>query len=287
LDLRLLGRRVRVTASDAAFITDVARCFDGACPPDASVAVNLHVHAEEVSQSATGSGSARTLRTEPPNALDENGLLGPQTPAMLAGALSRWAAATTLHYSVFHAGAVARDEKAMLLPGSSRSGKTTLTAALLQRGFELLSDEVGALDHETGRLTPYPRALSIRNDSFPLLSLPEDLGAELGSRDGRFVSVRELGARRAEGDADLALVIEPSVEPGAAPRLERLRPGLAAMTLIQVSCTFRAFKEAELDRVIGLARRVPCYQLTLSALGPALDLILSAFGDATKTAKGE
>jgi hypothetical protein len=47
---------------------------------------------------------------------------------------------------VIHAGAVARDGMALLLPGVSGAGKTTLTYALAARGWLTLTDDLLALD---------------------------------------------------------------------------------------------------------------------------------------------
>ena len=62
-----------------------------------------------------------------------------------------------------HAGVVAVDGRALLLPGGSFTGKTTLVAALLRAGAQYGSDEYAVLD-EAGLVLPaYPRPLSIRN----------------------------------------------------------------------------------------------------------------------------
>ncbi len=65
-------------------------------------------------------------------------------------------------YLFVHAGVVAWDGKAILLPGRSMSGKTTLVRALLDAGAEYYSDEFAVLDAE-GRVHPYPVPLSIRD----------------------------------------------------------------------------------------------------------------------------
>ena len=61
-----------------------------------------------------------------------------------------------------HAGVVAWDGGAVLLPGSGRSGKTTLVRELLKRGATYYSDEYALLDAE-GRVHAYPRPLMLRN----------------------------------------------------------------------------------------------------------------------------
>ncbi len=60
-----------------------------------------------------------------------------------------------------HAGVVAVNDRAILLPGPSFAGKTTLVAALIANGASYLSDEFAPLD-DHGLVHPYPRLLSLR-----------------------------------------------------------------------------------------------------------------------------
>ncbi len=60
-----------------------------------------------------------------------------------------------------HAGVVAVAGRAILLPGTSGAGKTTLVRALVDAGATYYSDEYAVLDAE-GRVHPYPRRPSVR-----------------------------------------------------------------------------------------------------------------------------
>jgi hypothetical protein len=62
-------------------------------------------------------------------------------------------------FSIIHAGVVAREGKALIISGPAGSGKTTLTAALMERGFHFLSDDFCPLHQETGLVHPFPRAM--------------------------------------------------------------------------------------------------------------------------------
>ena len=62
-----------------------------------------------------------------------------------------------------HAGVVGWRGKAILIPGRSYSGKSTLVAALVAAGATYYSDEYAVLD-ERGRVHPYPKPLSLRAD---------------------------------------------------------------------------------------------------------------------------
>jgi hypothetical protein len=62
-----------------------------------------------------------------------------------------------------HAAVVAIGGRAVVIPGPSFTGKTTLAAALVRAGATYYSDEFAVLDGD-GLVHPYPRPLSIRVD---------------------------------------------------------------------------------------------------------------------------
>jgi hypothetical protein len=82
-----------------------------------------------------------------------------------------------------HAGVVEWNGNAIMIPGLSFSGKTTLVKHLVQAGAKYYSDEYAVLDG-SGRVHPYPRPLGVRStdpgrtDKIPV----EDLGGSAGSR---------------------------------------------------------------------------------------------------------
>ena len=76
-----------------------------------------------------------------------------------------------------HAGAVVLKGRALLIPGSSHAGKSSLVAELLRHGAKHLSDEYALVD-EQGHVHAYPRPLLLRNGSSrQTLTLPQDLNA--------------------------------------------------------------------------------------------------------------
>ena len=61
-----------------------------------------------------------------------------------------------------HAGVVGWQDRAIVIPGASMSGKSSLVAALLEAGATYYSDEYAVLDAR-GRVHAYPRALGLRD----------------------------------------------------------------------------------------------------------------------------
>jgi hypothetical protein len=96
-------------------------------------------------------------------------------------------------FLLIHAGAASAPEGALLVPGGTGSGKSTLVAALLQRGFEYLSDDFAAIDPITTKIYPYPKRISLKR---PSLRFFPGLEEGLGDRDGALrVGMRERFAR--------------------------------------------------------------------------------------------
>ena len=82
-----------------------------------------------------------------------------------------------------HAGAVGWKGRAILVPGRSFSGKTSLVKELVRAGATYYSDEYAVLDGK-GRLHPYPQPLALRtSDSHKQKKCPvEELGGETGTK---------------------------------------------------------------------------------------------------------
>lgn len=83
-----------------------------------------------------------------------------------------------------HAGAVARNGKALIIPASSFAGKSSLVAALIKKGALYYSDEYAVLD-EDGLVSPFPKTLSLRgivSDYEQVERSPESLGGVAGKK---------------------------------------------------------------------------------------------------------
>lgn len=77
-----------------------------------------------------------------------------------------------------HAGVAVHREQAIVLPGSSMAGKSTLTAALVDLGATYFSDEFALID-EQGLVWPYPRPMTLRSTAGRARTLPAN-AAEVG-----------------------------------------------------------------------------------------------------------
>lgn len=119
-------------------------------------------------------------------------------------------------YLFVHAGVVGWRGRAVLIPGRSRSGKTSLVAALVRQGAVYLSDEFAVLDPE-GRVHPYPRALSIR---------------EPGRERPRSCPVEELGGHAGAGPLPVGCVVFTRYREGSRWNPRPVAPGRSVLGLL-------------------------------------------------------
>ncbi len=81
-----------------------------------------------------------------------------------------------------HAGVVGWKGKAVLLPGRTHAGKSTLVTAFLRAGASYYSDEFALVDR-LGRVHPYPCPIQVRNgDETSYHIQPADLPADIGKK---------------------------------------------------------------------------------------------------------
>jgi len=138
-----------------------------------------------------------------------------------------------------HAGAVALNGQAIVMPGHSRSGKTTLVAALVRAGATYFSDEYAIVDVR-GRVHPYPRLLSIRSES-----------------DGESfkLPVEALGGRPGRQPLPVGTVLVTRFEEGGVWRPRTLSAGETVLQLLAHTVSVRSEPKRALTAVLRIARR--------------------------------
>lgn len=72
-------------------------------------------------------------------------------------------------YLKLHAAVVAKNGKAVILPGLPGAGKSTLCAALALSGWRVLSDEHALIQLNTANIVPVCRPISLKNESIDII----------------------------------------------------------------------------------------------------------------------
>lgn len=164
-----------------------------------------------------------------------------------------------------HAGVVGWRGGAIVLPGRSFTGKTTLIAALVRAGATYYSDEYAVLDAQ-GRIHPYPRLLSMRSET-----ARDDMARGLPMPKPTRLTAAALGGRVGRQPLPVRLVVLSEYKPGAKWRPHPVSVGQGALGLLANTVS---------------ARRQPAVVLaTLQQAIRAARVIQSARGEAQAVAK--
>jgi hypothetical protein len=170
----------------------------------------------------------------------------------------------TRDFLLLHAGAVARDGRVVMLPASPESGKSSLVIALLEAGFEYLSDELGAIDPLTGRVHPFPKRISVTEASLELFpGLAERLADRVGLSTGlvkRYLRPEDLSAS-VGSPGPVGLVVFPTGDHQGAPRLTRLSRAQAVALMAANSFNMPVYGERGLVRLSQIAWEAPSFRL--------------------------
>lgn len=156
-----------------------------------------------------------------------------------------------------HAGAARLKGRALLIPGSTHAGKSSLVAELLRRGAELFSDEYALVDKD-GRVHSYPRPMLLRNGSpRQTLVLPEDLNASF-----------------AEQPAIVGWILAVDYDPGAGWEVEEISQGEAVMHLLRNTPHEMEQSPEMINFFLRLAANARCYSGTRGDVAEAAERIL-------------
>lgn len=189
-----------------------------------------------------------------------------------------WCVSAHAHqYLIVHAAAIAREDGlAAIMPAPPGSGKSTLCAGLVSRGWRLLSDELTLIDPATGLIHALSRPISLKNASIELMRRYAPLLAMSPAvRDTTKGTVAHLKAPRADIErvtepARPAWVIFPRWQAGAAAALTPHARGQAFMGLADQSFNYTLLGETGFDTLAHLIDRTLCYDFTYSQLDDAI-----------------
>ena len=175
------GLKIGIRVNLPEFAADVRNCL----PPDWQPLNSPHVdHLFSLRLGGdgprAGSKSFYLLHTGPQQVFRT--LDRAEAISLFEGVLQRFIAANARDRAFVHAGVVGWKGRAIVLPGRSFAGKSTLVKALLAEGATYYSDEYAVFDRR-GRVHPYSRRLSIRREGLES-ARPQatELGAEIGTR---------------------------------------------------------------------------------------------------------
>lgn len=157
-----------------------------------------------------------------------------------------------------HAGVVGWKGQAIVIPGSSFSGKTTLVAELVRAGATYYSDEYAVLDEE-GRVHPFLKPLSIRKE---------------GRVEQTDYSVESLGGAAGKRPLPVGLVLISPYRAGARWRPQRLTAGQGALEILAHTISARAKPGVALSTLHRVASRASVLKSRRGEARQVVDSIL-------------
>lgn len=163
-----------------------------------------------------------------------------------------------------HAGVVGWKGKALVMPGRSFSGKTTLTRELMRAGAHFYSDEYAVLDGR-GRVHPFHRPLQIREN-----------GA--GARQTRYTA-EALGGERGVKPLPVGLVILSEYKTGARFLPRRLSAGQGALSMMEHAVSARREPETVLETLRQVVTRAPVLKGKRGEASEIVDTVLKLLSD--------
>jgi hypothetical protein len=172
--------------------------------------------------------------------------------------LELWVAEHARRHIFVHAGCVVVDGRAIVIPGRSMSGKTSLTAALIRAGASYWSDEYAVLDSH-GAVRPYARRLAIR---------PYDGGLP------RRVDAETMGAVTGRGPRPVGVVVVLRYDGEVGWDVRPLTRGQAVLQLLDNTIPARSRPRAVLTALDRATERAQCMSGTRGDADEAATIIV-------------
>ena len=187
-----------------------------------------------------------------------------------------WCVAAHAHQNlIIHAAAIERGGRAVLLPAPPGSGKSTLCAGLVQRGWRLLSDELALLDMTTGVVRGMARPVNLKNASIGVVQafaphavmtppVPDTLKGTVA-----LLRPPPDSVRRAREPALPAWVVLPRYCAGSRPELVPHNRARTFLLLAEQSFNYDIQGVRGFEALSALIDRCACLQFTYSDLDDA------------------
>jgi len=193
-------------------------------------------------------------------------------------------------FLMLHAATVERGGQAIVLPAYSGSGKSTLCAALVHRGWRLLSDEFALISLDDQALYGLGRPISLKNESiaivrrhFPTAEIGEVVA---GTRKGTVGLLTPPEGSVLIGRAAMPRwVLAPRYEPDATPDVIPVEKSKMAFYLSGQAFNYHVLGERGFRTLCSLVETCDCLALSYASLDEALELVDRATAPAVGTAK--
>ena len=161
----------------------------------------------------------------------------------------------------FHAGAVSLRNLGIVLPGTSGSGKSSLTAWFIDNGFDYLTDEIVVFGSDVPNFTAFARPLVVKSgSSLAIASLPTMASAP-SIAVGSNKIILPTAKSRPPMQHQCRLIVFPRFAEGAELTIEPLTAAQTGLELMACNVNARNLVNHGFDIVTSIARSVPAVML--------------------------
>jgi hypothetical protein len=188
-----------------------------------------------------------------------------------------WCVSAHCHqYLVLHAAVLERSGGALVLPAPPGSGKSTLCAALVSRGWRLLSDELALLSPASGEIVPLARPISLKNASIELIArfAPQEFigPAVHDTLKGSVAHMKppKESVRRESETAPPRWLVKPRYVAGTPAQLQPLSKARAFMQLVDSAFNYQFHGVQGFDLLGRLVESCECYEFAYAELEEAV-----------------
>jgi HprK-related kinase A len=188
-----------------------------------------------------------------------------------------WCISAHAHqYLIIHAAVIERGGRAAVLPAPPGSGKSTLCAGLVLRGWRLLSDELALVSMADGRVWPLCRPVSLKNASIDVIRQFEPSAVfNRITHDTTKGSVTHMQVPQPHLDAIatpalVRWVVFPKYLPGAPAVMVPRSRAASLVELARNSFNFGVLGEAGFDRLGDVVEGSRCFDFSYSLLDDAM-----------------
>jgi hypothetical protein len=188
---------------------------------------------------------------------------------------------------LFHAACLVKDGSAILMPGNSASGKSTLTIWFAQHGWWYLTDELSFLPDQVQTIRGLTRPVHLKEKAaelFPNMDLAGAWAVRPENKDKTawlippYLLNKTFQGKPDQNEPSILAILFPHYSPKEDFQFIRISSADAALRLTACLINARNLPDHGFPQVLQIVRNIPAYSLTYNRfpnLAELPDLILS------------